>query len=514
MPEEPRYGRGKFQAHPRYIAYMEMVVSHPTFADMPNAVSNGRINWQVSSGRTTSYYEFYPDRFDWWVRKADELGLPGQGNSNDRFTVAARLINPTGKRPCRLCGEERDVGYFYLNDRLAKRLNKTLRTDEFKKWQPASSVLEVVGPGRQAMSILLDVFPERANELKQFGAVTEVFEKTRHRRTTWLSPGFMGNPPDRLDGFHDYCLFCRAKSDPGRSDENMRSYANDRRAFEWWSEGDWKLADALFNSAGPGACSLCNVKVSKVSPDHVGPLACGFKQMPLFVPMCGPCNSAKNRRLSKQDVARLLKYEEDSGESAAGWHIRGCWDARKRRITSDSLAAALSTDLRTIQDVYLRVLERLLREGNARFLVTLLNPDCAFYDHTFLDLDPTNLTYSGVITTRVESLGRTSLARRSVRIAFDELRTYVEKPVERRRLRGELVALLESLSNKVSNLASVTPKDELDQAWNAAVAPEISVEDREKQIGSLLLRGDVRNPSLAQLRISVEESFIRFASRV
>ena len=32
----------------------------------------------------------------------------------------------------------------------------------------------------------------------------------------------MGNPPDRLDGFHSYNNCCRPTADKGRSDENMK----------------------------------------------------------------------------------------------------------------------------------------------------------------------------------------------------------------------------------------------------------------------------------------------------
>ena len=78
----PKYGRGKFEAHPDYIEYMEFIVDHDTYKDMPNAISidTNRINWQVSSGKSTSFYTYYEDRFRWWVNKADSLGLDGTGN--------------------------------------------------------------------------------------------------------------------------------------------------------------------------------------------------------------------------------------------------------------------------------------------------------------------------------------------------------------------------------------------------------------------------------------------------
>src|SRR2546427_6474507 len=102
-----RYGRGKFEAHRKYISYMEAIVKDPAYAGMPNAVGqDGRINWQVSSGKTTSFYKFYKQRFQWWIKKADDIGLPGISNSDDRFSKTARIIHPTKLRPCRLCGKE------------------------------------------------------------------------------------------------------------------------------------------------------------------------------------------------------------------------------------------------------------------------------------------------------------------------------------------------------------------------------------------------------------------------
>ena len=52
---------------------MEEIVSNDIYADMPNARTDGRINWQVSSGKTTSFYAYYEARWKWWERKADEL---------------------------------------------------------------------------------------------------------------------------------------------------------------------------------------------------------------------------------------------------------------------------------------------------------------------------------------------------------------------------------------------------------------------------------------------------------
>ena len=158
-----RYGRGKFDTHKDYIKYMEEIVKEPAYKGMPNAVSeNGRVNWQVSSGKTTSFYDYYPERFRWWVKKADELGVPGTENSYDRFSVTARLIHPTGTRPCRLCGRYLHVGYMYVNKTLAKRWNNLVGEDLFEQKhdirQATRLLLKKIGKNRFLKEIL-SVFP-------------------------------------------------------------------------------------------------------------------------------------------------------------------------------------------------------------------------------------------------------------------------------------------------------------------------------------------------------------------
>jgi len=519
-----RYGRGRFDAHPNYVRYMEMIVREAAFAGMPNAVSEGgRINWQVSSGRSTSFYRYYRARWEWWEARADVLELPGSGNERDRFSIAARRIHPTGYRACRLCGEDRNVGYFYLNRRLADRLNKLVKTPVFERGQAIPSVLaEIEGHdqqhGTELGRALSSFFPERSDAFDDLGLVPEAFEQTSYIRSAWLSPGYMANPPDRLDGFHDYCLHCRGGNDPGRSTENLRSYQHDRRAFEWWAEGDWFLADALYNAAGSGTCSICGAFVDIVSPDHVGPLACGFKQLPLFMPTCQGCNSSKNRRMRADDVLRLIEYEEQSGDSAASWQVRGLWDAHKHRVASDADAAELSAYMRGMQDAFLRALHTLRVAGEAQFLVSLLGPNYAFYSHDFEGLDPSTLTFDAVVTTKVETPLRQSLACRCVRIAFEELEVYVGKGISERKVKATFEAPVRDLAGAVVELARECGLSPIDQAWAQLIAElgspdEDSATQIAKGIATLLGQTDsATRRKNKRLRAFLEAGFYRIGA--
>lgn len=510
----PRYGRGKFEPHPNYVDYMHQLVSHPSFEGMPNASTNGRVNWQVSSGKGTSLNEYYDARFNWWVSKADALQLAGSGNSEHRFSIAARIIHPTGKRPCRLCGDYRDVGFFYLNAVLAKKLNRQLGVNSFKKWQTVESFLNKRTQDANFEQFIRDLFPERTHFFTQYGFSTLAFEKARHIESNLLSPGYMANPPDRLDGFHDYCLYCRGKNDPGRAEENMRSYAHDRRAFEFWAEGDWKMADDLYNLAGSGQCNLCGKYVDRVSPDHIGPLSCGFKQIAVFIPLCNRCNSAKNRRMRASDIEFLVSYEERTGQSVASWQVRSYWDIVKTSTKTDDAAKHVSSAMRGVQDIYLRILHDLLEVGKARFLSLLLHPEYAFYDHKFEGLDTSTFTYTSVSSTTVRTPLRQSLARRSVRIAFEELRKYSTKSIADRKLQGFVQATYPGLKARIIEESKILAAETVYESWDNAIAESKSSEECEKLIGELIGPTQVVSALELAYRRFLETEFANLADQI
>lgn len=489
-----KYGRGKFNAHKNYIEYMSKIVGHPNYEGMPNAVdaATGRINWQVSSGKTTSFYKYYLARSDWWAKKADNLGLKGTGNSDNRFSITSRLIHPTGMRPCRLCGNLLHIGYMYLNYVLAKKWNKlTSQTDLFYKNQnivEASSVfIQKMGEDafvkeiRELFPEKIDAFPNELNE----DTLKDLFIKTSHLKSNFLSPGFMANPPDRLDGFHDYGICCRKKSDPGRSDENMRTYNHDRRAFKWWAEGDWIVADELYNNAGKGTCARCGKEIEKVSPDHIGPLACGFKHIPIFTALC---NSAKNRRFDLADIKELLKYEQSSESSVASWQVRALWDALKNTIKSDTEAKRLGNLMRSLQDYYLRVLHRLYVKGMSLPLSYLLSPENAYYSVSFVDLDPATLKYTSFAKAALNTKGRSGLASRVIRIAFEELESYSSKEVSDRKLAKIYEEDWSNDLDSVLETSSIYAEDDKVKIWNEVIYQDkvSSTEEKEAKISQLL----------------------------
>jgi Alw26I/Eco31I/Esp3I family type II restriction endonuclease len=148
-----------------------------------------------------------------------------------------------------------------------------------------------------------------------------------------LSPGVMSNAPDRLDGFHCYNSICgcRSKHDKGRSEDNMKSYVRDRRAYEHFSDGKCLLANLLMGKLNTitSSCFICN-KESKMTADHIGPISLGFiHDTNNFQACCQSCNSSKNNRLTEKDVEKLKTIEEKEKVDLLSWWARDAWEKNK-----------------------------------------------------------------------------------------------------------------------------------------------------------------------------------------
>lgn len=496
-----RYGRGKFNPPQEYVDYINMIADSPVYSGLPAIRENdGKINWQCSSGKTTSFYKYFEGRFKWWVNKADELGIPGTGNSNDRLTIATRIIHPTKKKVCLVCGKEHYVGYMYMNANFAKSWNALTGKHIFKKalpiYEAVTLLIQEIGLDASRKEVLAS-FPEKFPDIEIFdaGNYEEFFSKSQHIRSTKLSPGYMGDCPHRLDGLHDYCTFCRKRNDPGRSDENMRTYNHDRRAFMWWAEGDWKIADTLYNSATAGVCVNCGKKIKKISPDHVGPLACGFQQNAFFEPLCGKCNSAKNRRFTFDNVISLIDYEKKNGVSAASWQVRSLWDITKGKMQDDNTVKILSNYMRAMQDYYLRTLNYIALHEHYEFLSTYLHPEYANYTISFSGLNTSTLTFEQVERTYRPTNGTRSLAARSIRIAYEELSEYCAKPSSKRKsiILKTIDKFVEEDTKKIDELFSDYKLTNFDETLSYILHSDKSLDEKDSAIQIVIERPNFAN---------------------
>jgi hypothetical protein len=238
-----------------------------------------------------------------------------------------------------------------------------------------------------------------------------------------LGPGAMSNAPDRFDGFHSYNRCCRSTSDKGRHKSNLAKYGEDRRTYEYWVDGDWKAASWLmkvFSKHG-------------LSPDHIGPLSLGFCHRPSFRPMSRAENSARNNRMTFNDI-QMLQTEERAGEQVVSWHTKHIWTAVKGRVKNDSDALEASKLMRINLHFVLTALYELKGLGLIEYITHFLRPDYAMYSIAFEGFDQSTGKYLRMIKTPGTRTEHRRNADRYIRKSLAALDEYSSK--KNRRLVG------------------------------------------------------------------------------
>lgn len=228
-----------------------------------------------------------------------------------------------------------------------------------------------------------------------------------------LSPGAMSNAPDRLDGYHTYNLCCRAKQDTGRHKSNLARYGEDRRAYENWSEGDWKAASWLMKE----------FQKHGVSPDHLGPISLGFSHRPKFRPLTRAANSARNNRMTLEDVKLLL--EEEMAEPVISAHSKHLWNLLKNKVTNDEGALKLGKLMRENMHHILSIFSYLSEKGQKDFLIkNFLHPEYASYSIKFEGFNPETGNFEKMIKTNGTKKQYANNAKRYIRISLEVLKQY------------------------------------------------------------------------------------------
>jgi len=260
-----------------------------------------------------------------------------------------------------------------------------------------------------------------------------------------LSPGAMSNAPDRLDGYHSYNLCCRSKQDTGRHKSNLARYGEDRRAYENWSDGDWKAASWLMKE----------FQKHGVSPDHLGPISLGFKHRPKFRPLTQSANSARNNRMTYEDVSLLIKDEKD--EEVISAHSKALWNLLKNCVKKDDDALRLSKLMRENMHFILSIFSYVAERGHKNFLIkNFLHPEYANYSIMFDGFDPKTGYYKEMIKTEGNKKQYKNNAIRYIRISFESLLQYSTK--KNRHLKKWMTDEMEEDLSQIVNL--LKSKDE------------------------------------------------------
>ena len=396
--------------HPNFQKYVKLIVAHKNYNGLFYEIGeDDQINWVI-----TGESEDGQKRKDWWNKKCKEFGIKIEAGC---YAVVARLIHPTKYHTCQICGKELSIKYIYPNKRLISKLDKEFN---IKLKSYVLTVFEIIDKyivkttdiNRFAKLLNIKFFFKNVNELKDY--INKEFVNKSNK--SFLSPGVMSNSPDRFDGFHSDGACCRSESDKGRHKSNLSRYNQDRRAYEYWSDGDWKMADRL----------MAEFSSNGVSADHIGPISLGFCHRAKFQPMTGSANSAKGNRMSLLDVQSLLK-DEKSGEQVVSWHSKYVWDLLKNRVKNNQDALELSKIMKNNLHWVLTLFAIIDENGGRNFLVNFLNPEYSFFDHKFEGFNPKDGTYKKIITIKKSGKNQKNNIDRSYRIAFYNLRQYKEK---------------------------------------------------------------------------------------
>lgn len=364
--------------HPNFIQYMDMIVNHPNYRGL-------RIGKKADDSYiwiATAKSETGKARIAWCKNKAKDLGIPIQ------FGVYADVmltIHPTKWKVCQTCGCEMSWYYHYPNANFLRSLNQTFHSD-YTECDHISDIWDNL--------VANDVCNERiATFLISKGGMSlnpctaskqEVINKLecicRKGNKNCLGPGAMSNFPDRFDGFHTYNRCCRASQDKGRSKENLKSYTKDRRAYEYWSDGNIHAANQFMGSSF----------FDGISADHIGPISLGFVHDPRYLqPMTNSDNSTKRDRLQLIDIEKVIETEARTGVYPMSWYSRLIWEFIKRNYKNNvskipnEYRDALKQNMANFMYILWYILRYAPQNGEHFLVYAFLQPNFEYFEYTY-----------------------------------------------------------------------------------------------------------------------------------
>lgn len=275
----------------------------------------------------TAKSEVGAGRLKWCEAKARSLGFVVQAGVYADVMLA---IHPTKKKICQICGSEMSLYYHYPNTNFLRSLNTKFNSD-FTECDHISDVWDsLVASGVKATDVAAFLISKGGLSLPTNARKQQVIDEPelacRKRGKKCLGPGAMSNFPDRFDGFHSYNRCCRSTQDKGRSKENMKTYTKDRRAYEYWSDGNIHAANQFMGSSF----------FKGTSADHIGPISLGFVHDPRYLqPVPTGDNSTKRDRLQYEDIVKILQVEARTGIYPMSWYSKQIWEHIKENYNSN-----------------------------------------------------------------------------------------------------------------------------------------------------------------------------------
>ena len=299
----------------RFLKYMEMIVNNPNYKGLPiERKKDGSLKWIA-----TANSEIGQERIEWADKKALELGFKLRAGVYADIMLA---IHPTKWKVCQTCGKLMSLYYHYPNANFLKALNKTFHC-EFSDCDHISNIWdELINRGVRKEELAKFLISKGDLELNYKTAekdeiINALEYACRKGGKKCLGPGAMSNFPDRYDGFHTYNRCCRATQDMGRSKENLKSYTKDRRAYEYWSDGNIHAANQFMGSSF----------FDGISADHIGPISLGFVHDSCYLQtMLSSNKSSKRDRLQLTDIENMIEIEKRTGIYPMSWQSKLIWE--------------------------------------------------------------------------------------------------------------------------------------------------------------------------------------------
>ena len=364
--------------NPKFKEYMEMIIHHPNYKGLPiTKKSDGTWSWfgtkQTAIGKA---------RIKWAEDKARELGFPIEPGV---YANVMRAIHPTGWKVCQTCGSLTSIHYHYPSANFLKALKKEFgyQYTEVNHISDIWDDLITKGVSQQRIASFLiskgdlSLNPRTASKKDVIDSLEEV---CRNQGKKILSPGAMSNFPDRFDGFHTYNRCCRATQDTGRSKENLKSYTKDRRAYEYWSDGNIHAANQFMGSQ----------LFAGTSADHIGPISLGFVHDPRYLqPMDGSDNSSKRDRLQYIDIEKIIETYNRTQVYPMSWYSKLIWEYIKANYRSNTRKIeglyrdALKQNMSNYMFILWYILEKCPQNGETFLEEALLRPNYSYFDYSY-----------------------------------------------------------------------------------------------------------------------------------
>lgn len=374
----------KKECHQNFLAYMKKIVEHTNYKGLPiKKRSDGSYAW-IASKKTNIGQQ----RINWCKNKAKELLCISKDDTNPGVYAEVMLkIHPTKYKACQICGKEMSLYYHYPNANFLKSLNKRFNS-KFSDTIHISDIWDELinnGIDENDISTFLIKTCKLSSDSKKATKdeiIEDIEDICRKKGKKFLGPGAMSNFPDRYDGFHSYNRCCRSTEDKGRTKENLKSYTNDRRAYEYWSGGNIHAANQFMGSKF----------FNDTSADHIGPISLGFIHDPNYLkPMPSSDNSAKRNRLQLIDIKKMIEIEQKTKICAISWqskliwgHIKSNYINNQNKIETEYQQALLK-NMSNFMFILSNILNSCPKNGEKFLTEAFLSPNYEYfkYDYEF-----------------------------------------------------------------------------------------------------------------------------------